>query len=111
MLQCLSGTSNQIYYISRYNKIDYFTILNHATNQTVSGTTELYAYQNNGRILHNLDYDFEDKQLYTYKAYFKYQDQYYLSFQSLIKTWNDNRMENYVSNIENDDNYFIVYKD
>ena len=110
MIECLSGTSNTIYYIPRYNKIDYYTIENHNTKQIFSGNTEIYAYTNVGRIEHNLDFNFEQNVLYTYKSYFRYQNNNYLCFQSLIKVWADGRMSNYI-NDTSDDNYFIVYED
>lgn len=111
MIECLSGTTNSIIYIPRYNKIDYYTIENHDTKQIYSGITEIYAYTNNGRIEHNLDFNFEQNVLYTYKSYFKYQDVNYLCYQSLIKVWSDGRMNNYVNDTNSDDNYFITYKD
>jgi len=98
----VSGTTNNIEFYSRYNRIDKWEILDKEKNITYSGTTSWPG--TNGYIqMTGFTFSFEDDKLYTFKAYFLYENVYYLSYHGLLRSFSDNSRLN--------DNYIKMEKE
>lgn len=98
MIQIFTGSTNSIYYLSRYNRIDKFELYNHETSIIYSEVVSITAYEEGGKIYHSgITFNFKPNSLYTYKSYYKQNDIYYLANTSLLKTWiEDERIDDYV---------------
>jgi len=109
MIVVNTGTTNDIQYLSRYNQIDKYTILDHSTRDITSGETYLIAVGE--KIFHTgITYQFQKNCLYTYKSYFLYNTKYYLANISLLTTYENNkRVDNQVV-VEKTKNTFKVKK-
>jgi len=96
MIVVNSGSTNNIEYYSRYNRIDSWEIIDQQTQIITSGQTTIVG--SNGLIQQTgLTYDFKLNSLYTYKSYFIESGVTYLSYHGLIRTFSDDsRLEQYV---------------
>ena len=79
------GSVNKLTYYSRYNRIDKYEIMDHATRIILSGATNITG--SDGKIEHSgITYSFVANNLYTYKAFYIESGATYLSHQVLLKT-------------------------
>lgn len=96
MIEVNTGTTNYISFISRYNMINKWEIIDHNSKIVYSGDTTITGMD--GKIqLTGFTFTFNQNETYTLKAYYLYQGIYYLATQQLIRTWTGNeRVDNYV---------------
>lgn len=97
MIEVQSGTTNYITFISRYNQIDKYEIIDHNSKIIYSGDTTVIGID--GKIqLTGFTFQFAKNETYTMKAYYLYNNIYYLASHQLIRTWKeDERVDNYVT--------------
>jgi hypothetical protein len=107
MLEVTTGTTNYIMFISRYNQIDKIEFLDH--NSKVVYSEDVTIVGMDGKMqLTGITFNFKPNLTYTFKAYFKYNNNYYLATQQLIRSWKDNeRVDNYIKDVKK--NTFINY--
>lgn len=108
MILVNTGTTNYISFISRYNEISKWEIIDHNSKIVSSGTTSVIGMD--GKIqLTGFTYQFAKNQTYTLRAYALVFDQYgqrvqnvyFLASQQLIRTWEeDERVDNYVQEVK-----------
>ena len=100
MILVNTGTTNYISFISRYNEISKWEIIDHNSKIVYSGTTSSVGMD--GKIqLTGFTYQFAKNETYTFKAYYLYDGIYYLATQQLIRTWKeDERVDNYVQEVK-----------
>lgn len=100
MILVNTGTTNYISFISRYNDISKWEIIDHNSKIVYSGTTSSVGMD--GKIqLTGFTYQFAKNETYTLKAYYLYDGIYYLATQQLIRTWTDDeRVDNYVQEVK-----------
>lgn len=83
----ISGSTNTIWYYSRYNRVDKYEIYDHTTKLVSSGLTHFVGYD--GKIEHSgLTYNFNTNNYYTYKAFYTENSgaTYYLANQTLLQS-------------------------
>lgn len=108
MILVNTGTTNYISFISRYNDISKYEIIDHNSKIVYSGTTSSVGMD--GKIqLTGITFNFKPFETYTLKAYYLYDSIYYLATQQIIRTWTDDaRMNNYVKEVKSK-NQFKIY--
>lgn len=99
-------------YISRYNRIDKYEILDHNSRIIVSGNTTIISQ--GGKITHSgLTFPIYDNNLYTYKSYYLNDTDslYYLATQQLIKVyWTEDYRESKFKSVNKPKNTFKTRK-
>lgn len=112
MIEVNTGTTNSIEFISRYNQIDKWEIMDHNSRIVYSGDTTEVGYE--GRIiLTGFTFTFDKNEVYSFKAYYKntLDNKYYLCTQQLLKTWvDDNRIDNYIKQKKSKNTYKVYGK-
>lgn len=84
------STGTTLSYYVRYNHIDKYELLDHNSNIINSGLTTLTT--SNGKIQHNITYNFSKNTILTYRSYYLIDGIYYLANQTLIQNTTDDRV-------------------
>lgn len=109
MIIVTTGTTNNILFTSRFLNIDKIEIIDHNTKDVETIYISLTGDTGGKIYLTGLTYSFLKNNTYTFKAYSRYDNNYYLGNYSLIRTWlNDERVDNYVKYDKT--NTYKVYK-